>query len=515
MDLDNVTIEIRPRKAWEAVDLGVLMARRWWWQLVQIWFLISFPLWILLSFLPLEYVIWQMVIIVWLKPIFERALLYFLSHAVFGSIPTVAESVKRFPSLIGFQIFSTLTIRRLSPSRSMDMSVSQLEGLRGNRRTDRLNVLHREDSTPATWLTFSMWFIEIFLWVSFFTIVALFIPQGIEVDIDDYLYSDATKPMMLVYSIVLYCVWMCTAPFYVACGFSLYLNRRVRLEAWDIEIAFRRMAQKRQGVNTLAIAVLCFALTFSYDSWQNTAQADPLANHDVTLENSELTPETAAKLINDIHDGDKFNVKKERTRARLKNVPEWEWNSNKEERENSDSVGNGLMAFFSALAVFGEVIIWVVVIGIIVFVVVRYREWFMQFVGFERTIERELAPPPKTLFGLNITEESLPEDIGQTALAILKAGNTREAMALLYRASLNKLVIFGVHLHSSFTEIQCLNSAKESLAKHLVSDDQVDYLSDFTDAWRRHAYGHERVSAQRVEEFCQHWNRVWFREDAK
>jgi hypothetical protein len=30
------------------------------------------------------------------------------------------------------------------------------------------------------------------------------------------------------------------APFYVAAGFALYLGRRTRLEAWDLELAFGR-----------------------------------------------------------------------------------------------------------------------------------------------------------------------------------------------------------------------------------------------------------------------------------
>jgi hypothetical protein len=29
-------------------------------------------------------------------------------------------------------------------------------------------------------------------------------------------------------------------PFYVGAGFTMYLNRRVELEAWDIEQEFRR-----------------------------------------------------------------------------------------------------------------------------------------------------------------------------------------------------------------------------------------------------------------------------------
>ena len=34
-------------------------------------------------------------------------------------------------------------------------------------------------------------------------------------------------------------------PLYVAGGFGLYLNRRTELEAWDIEIAFRRIDRQR------------------------------------------------------------------------------------------------------------------------------------------------------------------------------------------------------------------------------------------------------------------------------
>ena len=39
----------------------------------------------------------------------------------------------------------------------------------------------------------------------------------------------------LLYALVLV-VW---EPVYVACGFTLYLNRRTELEAWDIELVFR------------------------------------------------------------------------------------------------------------------------------------------------------------------------------------------------------------------------------------------------------------------------------------
>jgi hypothetical protein len=46
-------------------------------------------------------------------------------------------------------------------------------------------------------------------------------------------------------------------PVYVACGFSLYLNRRTVLEAWDIELVFRRL---RQRLMSTAVTLLLAAM---------------------------------------------------------------------------------------------------------------------------------------------------------------------------------------------------------------------------------------------------------------
>ena len=49
-------------------------------------------------------------------------------------------------------------------------------------------------------------------------------------------------------------------PFYVAAGFGLYLNRRVELEAWDIEQEFRRAFARAGGVSPMAVALLLLVL---------------------------------------------------------------------------------------------------------------------------------------------------------------------------------------------------------------------------------------------------------------
>ncbi|MEO8779468.1 MAG: DUF4129 domain-containing protein, partial [Rhodanobacter sp.] len=47
-------------------------------------------------------------------------------------------------------------------------------------------------------------------------------------------------------------------PLYVACGFALYLNRRTQLEAWDIDLAFRRLRARLESVGKLlCVLLLC------------------------------------------------------------------------------------------------------------------------------------------------------------------------------------------------------------------------------------------------------------------
>src|SRR5690606_4862728 len=58
VNLEQLNIAIRPRRDWEAVDLGLLMAHRWWWQLQRVWLLLTLP-WLLVSWVvPQAYLHW-------------------------------------------------------------------------------------------------------------------------------------------------------------------------------------------------------------------------------------------------------------------------------------------------------------------------------------------------------------------------------------------------------------------------------------------------------------------------
>jgi len=48
-------------------------------------------------------------------------------------------------------------------------------------------------------------------------------------------------------------------PYFVAAGFSLYINRRSELEGWDVEVAFRQMDRNRNAGASPVAAALCLA----------------------------------------------------------------------------------------------------------------------------------------------------------------------------------------------------------------------------------------------------------------
>ena len=92
-------IALRPRRPWEAMDLGLAMAQEWWRPALGVWLILTVPLFVVLSLsfggttLP--------ILVVWLlKPVFERALLHIYSRAVFGDEPDLLETLRALPKLL-------------------------------------------------------------------------------------------------------------------------------------------------------------------------------------------------------------------------------------------------------------------------------------------------------------------------------------------------------------------------------------------------------------------------------
>ncbi len=510
MNLDQVSIEIRPRSPWEAVDLGLLMARRWWWPLAKLWLILTLPLYLLLSLLPTDW-LWLCVFIVWwLKPLFERPLLYLLSHAVFGHLPDTRSALRAFLGLAGRQWFASLTWRRLSPTRAMDLPVLQLEGLGGFRRQDRLSILHREGSSPAIWLTLIGMYLEFFLAGGALVLLYVLLPSEITIDWFSLLVDMDTAWFEHLSNACVYLAMALVAPFYIACGFSLYLNRRITLEAWDIDIAFKRIASKRAGAaQTLAIAALVACLgIFSPISQKVHAEQSLQSEQTLTSNSLPYTRSSARQEIESVVRGDDFMKGETNRRLVFKDRED-----KPEEPDESEFSWDWLENFFryvealSSIAKLMELLLWLSVISLLLLLVIKYRHWLASYLP-ARVVTEE-ARRPVTLFGMDVTRESLPEDVGASALALWQTGNARAALALLYRASLSRLLEAGLEIEDGNTEEECLQLAEAYTRRQPRARGAIGYFAQLTRVWQQLAYGHREPDGPLAEKLCQTWTQAW------
>lgn len=526
MNLDQVTLEIRPRSAWEAVDLGLLMAKRWWLPMIKIWLLVSFPFFALTLLIPEKWFWIGALFMWWIKPVLERPLLHILSHAVFNDLPSTRSTLKLFPSLAFKQIMSSLTWRRFSPTRSMDLPVLQLEGLSGARRQDRLGVLHREDSSPASWLSFMGLALEVFLWIGIISFIWALIPREINIEWANFFYEQESSELHFLQLSIWYIALGLTAPFYVTCGFALYLNRRITLEAWDIDIAFRRIANKRSTAPALSSLLLTLALglgTFAVDATRSTYADDQLPAMEVSAE----TPaEYSGAVVVDKPLGELTEIDRNQAQESIKAVLQQSEFSRKEIKrtlklddpdEEESKFWERFFKFLSnfegfvAAASLLEILLWIAVLALIGFVFYRYRHWLAaQFVRIKPTPAPKAKPV--TLFGMDVTRESLPEDISTNALKLLQTGDMRAALALLYRASLFHLVHSGVDIHDGHTEHECAELMREHFTNNASAQTRVAYFVALTREWQRLAYGHLLPTTEKAQYLCANWNSCWLQQ---
>jgi hypothetical protein len=488
MNLEHLNIAIRPRRDWEAVDLGLLMARRWWWQLQRVWLVLTLPLLLVSWAVPEQHLYWIILCLWWLKPLFERPLLMILSQGVFGAQLSTREVLRAFWRLALIQPLSSLTWRRFSPHRSMDLPVIQLEGLRGAERQDRLIVLHRDDSGPAVWITMLGHSLEGLIGVTCAILLGMFFPAEVDFDYWSWEFWTEGRPGPMLTVLFAYIALAITAPLYVASGFSLYLNRRVKLEGWDLEIAFKRMAQKR-GLLALMLVAALGGLTW--------VEQPAYANSD---------RESIREQIIRIKEGPDFH-RMESHQVLKQNAPkekpqqdgaslDWLWNTLRD-----------LAGLLRGTAGAAEVLLWAALLALILLVVLKYGHWLQRLQGISRRRQRPYQP--QTLFGMEVTPESLPDDVGQAALALWQKGEQRASLALLYRASLARLLERGVPLKEGNTEQECLHLAQGLERELRLPPQALGYFAHLTAAWRQLAYGHLPPGEQQGRDLCTQWQQNW------
>jgi len=487
MNLDKLQVNACMRTGWQAVDLGFLMARAWFRPLFGAGLLAMLPLAAVLLTVFRDSPFWVLFIVWWLKPFWERLPLYIASRRLFDEDVGVRASIRTFPLK---DILPWLLWRRFSVQRAFDNPVTVLEELRGTQRRARLRVLHGKYSDVALGNQLTCFCFELLTCFGLVLVFDFFTPDSFNANITDR-YGDLTLLGEWVYTLAGIAAIGLVMPFHTMAGFALYLNRRIELEAWDIEISFRKLASRKRTAAEGSAGILASLLLALLIAAGTPGDVSAAVQHD---------RDSAAELIDQVLAGDDFG--RERT------VRKWrfrDWGETKGE----DGFPEWLIDFFewwethvnwstdfSGAAVWLKIILVTVFAGLLVYLIRRYRGPLSRLVRARR---KEAAP--EVLFGLDVTPQSLPADVPGEVMTRWRNGSQREALSLLYRASLSRLIDrYELEFRSSHTEAECV-----ALVRARGIDSLSDYFWRLTDVWRRLAYGHQVPAGETVQGLCSGW----------
>jgi hypothetical protein len=238
MQIDAIALTLRPRSMWESCDLGVRLLQFSMRSVYACHLVVAVPAFALcLATYPIEP--WLPAVFIWLaKPWLDQAILFALSRALFGE-PTAPLDLWAARKLLLRPNLLALLLLRLSASRSFKLPIVQLEGLSGREQRGRVRQLALRHRGVARAMTLAFANAELSLCSSVLVLRVMLAPHIFGLG-GGWWSGFAGAGAGFVSSIAYALAVAFLEPFYVAAGFGLYLNRRVELEAWDIEQEFRR-----------------------------------------------------------------------------------------------------------------------------------------------------------------------------------------------------------------------------------------------------------------------------------
>ncbi|MDB5802530.1 MAG: hypothetical protein JWL63_3469 [Rhodocyclales bacterium] len=535
MELERLSIELRPRNAWEALDLGVRLTMRHARAIYASWLAVTLPCALLIIGIlgiAMRHPGWAVLLMWWLRPAFDRIVLHVISHAVFDAVPSVRSTLRALPRLLAPRnLFGALTWRRIGLQRSLRMPVEALEGLHGAAARQRRTLISRRVSGAATWQCIAWQTLESILTLSLFALCVLLVPNEImeQVGWDTLMSQQDNVRVVGQLAMILYVAChLALEPMYVAGGFMLYLKRRNDLEAWDVELQLRRVAHShaaaRAGAALLSMLFAFCVVTAAAIALPGRATAaeidPPFAGQEADASEPLVTPgdevpQPAAKPLDPAQRRAITNApdvlkqimqRPEFGKDEKHSVLRWRRDDSADDKPWNfpDWLKDWLLAFSKLLHGFGKILGtlgrvggWLLIACLAlaaVYVILRYSR------GWKRVARR--TAPPAELAGFDIRPQSLPADVAAAARQLLHDGRTREAMSLLFRGALSVLAYRDhVPFTRGDTEGDCLDRVRQHANARFV------YLARLLGKWQELAYAHRILAVADVETLCSEWPR--------
>ena len=477
MQLERLSVELRPRGGWESVDLGFQMARQWWRPVWGVWLAVFVPAAVVLQLAFYWSPLLATLVLWWLKPVFDRFVLHVVSRAVFGSVPTVRETLAAWREILTPGLAAALTVYRLQPARSAMLPVWQLERQTGREAAERRRALGRRliGAFAATVICLNF---ETVFFLSIGLLGALLEPAGANAGFefselfrrkagdDESSWWDRYDALYYVLAVSI------VEPLYVAAGFALYLNRRAILEGWDIELQLRRLDERLRSTVSAAALGLVLALAILI------ATPAPAGAQE----------KSAKDEIREVLKAPEFQEHKE--------IRRWVYRGESKSR-NIDDDADFWVKLGQLLASLQEFLLWTLAALGVIGLLYVLRRWMPQWLAPAVEIYR----PPDALFGLALAPESLPEDVAGAAAALVREGRLREALSLLYRGALSVLVHRNhVPLAEGDTEGDCVRAARAALPEAAA-----EYFARLVQTWTGAAYAERLPDPAGAAALCRDW----------
>lgn len=482
MRLDAVTAEIRPRGDMEAVDLGFALARRDFWRCWVLWWMAMAVPTLVFGWLWWDRPLLAFLVLWWFKVAGERMVLYQLSRRLFGEEPSWRTLWREVPRAWVRRFGYRMLWARLSPMLPLALAVEDLEGLRGAAYRKRMDqLLARGGGTLFAVYSLAELAVAWF-GTTLFLLLVFVIPEGVETPwlqaMEQWDPSDPFEiPLVFLRTMVIfYLLAMSFAEVWlVGAAFGLYVNTRAWIEGWDVEIAFRRLAQRLSrvaGPLVVALALLVAALP------TRAAEAE-------ATEAPGASPE-AVERIKEVKNQPDFVVHKERRRVRIS-------------ESDDDWVLSGGGQALNALGTAFTVVVAAALAAGLAWLLWSFRHLFVRR-GAEEN-QADAKPKARVVMGMAVTPESLPPDLPQAAWALWQAGHRQEALGLLYRGTIARVIEQArVEILEADTEGDCLRRVEQA-----GSAAHPEYFRGLTRVWIRLAYAGLPPDDAAVFGLCQNW----------
>lgn len=537
MSLDNMAIAIRSRTPWQAVDLGFVLAREWWWPIMRAWLAVFIPIALVLALVLHRYPLWLPVVIWWLKPLYDRVVMHVLGEAMFGSIPTLRQTLRALPGVLRHSgLIASLTWRRpFNFARTFHLPVWQLEKSRGAFARARIRALNQHGGNAVASTMLVLAHLEVILQIGLLILITMLWPGESDTDfsLSSFFYGEASPwEAWLSFSLYLIVVSI-IEPLFVAVGFALYLNARNAIEGWDVELALRQMAQRLRlaqslkvkntapGAPALQNTLVCTTLTILVLSLATlsggglseavaaapslSSQFDRLTGKPEATPTNQHESEERKKIraaLQEVMSDPAFGYYQQT--QRLKYIGPKNEKDEKDKKREKDSYPM-LEKFVTFIAESARIIGWIAAIlvaALLLYLAVRH---FGQNGKWSRGKKRVI---PQVLFGLDVRPDSLPDDVAARARQYLDEGNARAALSLLYRAALVRIIHEGrVEIASGDTEGLCVWRVRQAYRTPGLAVEFAEYFAQLVEAWRIVAYARQSVADARVHALIAQWRR--------